>query len=61
MAKVEVKNLKNENTIIVITKNKNILKDEVVNQIILLDNNKVIGIGLYDDLKDDNKKIFNNM
>ena len=56
-----LKNLKNENTIIVITKNKNILKDEVVNQIILLDNNKVIGIGLYDDLKDDNKKIFNNM
>lgn len=56
-----LKNLKNENTIIVITKNKNILKDEVVNQIILLDNNKVIGIGLYNDLKDDNKKIFNNM
>lgn len=56
-----LKNLKNENTIIVITKNKNILKDEVVNQIILLDNNKVVGIGLYDDLKDDNKKIFNNM
>ena len=28
---------------------------------IIIKNNKVIGIGLYDDLKDDNKKIFNNM
>ena len=56
-------NLKSENTIIVITKNKKMLTEEYVDQIIVLDNNKIVASGLYNDLIEikECKKIFNKL
>lgn len=58
-----LENLRSENTIIIITKNKDIIKKEVVDQVIMLNNNKIIDTGLHEELlkNHDYKKIFNKL
>ncbi len=46
----ELKNLKEDNTIIIITKNKNLITSNFVDQIILVDNSKIIATGKYQNL-----------
>lgn len=49
-----LKNLKNDNTILVITKNKTIIEADYVDQVILLQDNKVVATGTHENLlKDD--------
>lgn len=59
----EIKKLKGENTIIIISKNKNIIKDDIVDQVIVLENNKILATGLHQELlkNHDYKKIFNRL
>ena len=59
----EIKKLKGENTIIIISKNKNIIKDDIVDQVIVLENNKILATGLHQELLKNHeyKKIFNRL
>lgn len=59
----EIKKLKGENTIIIISKNKDIIKDDIVDQVIVLENNKILATGLHQELlkNHDYKKIFNRL
>ena len=59
----EIKKLKGENTIIIISKNKNIIKDDIVDQVIILENNKILATGLHQELlkNHDYKRIFNRL
>lgn len=59
----EIKKLKGENTIIIISKNKNIIKDDIVDQVIVLENNKILATGSHQELLKNHeyKKIFNRL
>lgn len=59
-----LKNLKNDNTILVITKNKTIIEADYVDQVILLQDNKVVATGIHENLLKDNsvyKKILKKL
>ena len=58
-----LKDLKQENTILVITKNKEIIESNYVDNIIVLDDNKLLTEGKHDDLlkENDYKKIFKKL
>lgn len=58
-----LENLRAENTIIIITKNKEIIKKEITDQIIIMNNNKILDIGKYEDLikNKEYRKIFNKL
>ena len=56
--------LKQDNTILIISKNKNIIEQEMVDQVIMIDNNKVLDVGKHESLLKSNKeykKIFNKL
>ena len=52
-------NLKKEHTIIMITNNKSLLENDNVDQIIYLNNKKVLGVGKHDDLINNNENYQN--
>lgn len=59
-----LKSLKGDNTIIIISKNKSIIELPFVDQVIMMNNNKVLTIGNHHDLLKENKdykKIFNKL
>ncbi len=59
-----LKNLKGENTIVIISRNKEIIKADYIDEVIVLDNNKVIGVGNHKNLVKENsnyKKIFDKL
>lgn len=59
-----LKELKQDNTIIVISKNKNLIQEKFVDQIIVLNNNKLLTNGVHDELIKNNieyKKIFKKL
>ena len=59
-----IKSLKEDNTILIISKNKNIVELDYVDQVIMMYENKVVGIGKHQELLKDNKeykKIFNKL
>lgn len=60
----ELKNMKEDNTIIIISKNKNILSNECVDKIIFLENNKILDINTHQELLKNNlsyKDMFNKL
>lgn len=59
-----LKELKQDNTIIVISKNKNLIQEKFVDQILVLNNNKLLTNGVHDELIKNNieyKKIFKKL
>lgn len=59
----EIQKLKGENTIIIISKNKDIIKDDIVDQVIVLNDNKILITGLHKELLHNHeyRKIFNRL
>lgn len=59
-----IKNMKYDNTILIITRNKELIKDSMVDQVILFNNGKIIATGLHDELvkeHSDYKKIIKKL
>ena len=59
-----LRSLKNDNTIVIISKNKNVIELPYIDKVIMLDNSKIVSIGNHKDLLKENKdykKIFNQL
>ncbi len=59
-----IKSMKNDNTILIITKNKKIIEDIAVDKVIMLNKNKILASGLHKDLMTNDveyKKIFKKL
>ena len=59
-----LKELKRDNTIIIITKNKKVIEQEFVDKVIMMYENKIIADGIHKELLKENleyKKIFNKL
>jgi len=58
-----LKTMKYDNTIIIITRNKDIISDKEIDNVILMDDNKIVATGLHEELlkQEDYKKIFKKL
>ncbi|MBR3660602.1 MAG: ABC transporter ATP-binding protein [Bacilli bacterium] len=59
-----LKSLKEDNTILIISKNKSVIEQDFVDQVIMMNNNKVLAMGNHKDLIKENKeykKVFNRL